>query len=179
MSKRFGRNQKRKMREALHLAELAAGREYAGRMMAEGIARDNSRKLADLRENMAEVVGRLGNYAIAEGVPTTFQAGWLARNESFNLPVHQPFPSLFEYLSTAGEHATVAVHAELMRVLDISVVRDQMARDLHCRIEFDGIRLGYGISAHAIENMGRDELVRRMTPEIALMLANKLKDKAR
>lgn len=178
MSKRFGRNQKRRMREALHMAELAAEREYAGRMMAEGIARDNSRKLAALRENMAEVVGRIGNYAIAEGIPTTFQADWLARNERFNLPVHQPFPSIFDCLAT-GMHATATVHQEVMRVLDIQVVRDEMARDLHCRIEFDGIRLGYGISAHAVDKMGRAELVRRMTPEIALMLANELKGKVR
>lgn len=167
------------MREALHMAELAAEREYAGRMMAEGVARDNSRKLTVLRENMAEVAGRIGRYAIAGGVPTSFRPDWQAPNESFSLPVHQPFPSLFEYLSTAGDHAATAVHAEVMRVLDINVVRDQMARDLHCRIECDGIRLGYGVSAHAIENMSRDELVRRMTPEIALMLANKLKGKVR
>lgn len=177
MSRRFGRNQRRRAREALAQADQAVLLEREGRYMAEAVARESSARARTLKELLGEFASRVGRYAIAEGVPAKFTSDWLGRQPNFRLPV-MPELDVSAMFSIASMYDTVTICAEVMRVLDVQVVRDHMKRDMHVRLYFDEHRVGYALSDHAVRNMTRAELVGRITPEIATLLVDLLKKEA-
>lgn len=177
MSRRFGRNQRRRAREALALAEQSLGREMQGRHMAEAIARESTATAQTLKRLLGEFASRVGRYAIAEGVPTKFASEWLDRQPNFRLPV-MPECDAGAIFSNASMYDTMSICDEVMRVLDVRVVRDHMKRDMHVRLFFDEHRVGYAISDHAVRNLPRAALVDRISREMARMLVNALKEAA-
>lgn len=172
MSRRFGRNQKRRMREELAAKQERVANLETGMAMDRGLLRDQSEKLSNLKEMMGEFAERVGRYAIAEGVPTMFDADWLMRKQSFGMSIEMGVPS-FAYHGAMLD--SYRVHDEVMRILDVEVVRNHMARNMHCRLQFDGHQIGYAISDHALVGMTSDELARRITPEVVRMLMLELK----
>lgn len=177
MSRRFGRNQRRRAREALVQAAQSLGQEREARQMAEAIARESSARARTLRELLGEFASRVGRYAIAEGVPAKFESDWLGRRPNFRLPVMPEF-DVSAIFSNASMYDTMTICDEVMRVLDVEVVRDHMKRDMHVRLYFDEHRVGYALSDHAVRNMTRAELVGRLAPEIATFLVDLLKTEA-
>jgi hypothetical protein len=174
MSRRFGRNQRRRAREALAQAGHALLLEKEGRIMAEAVARESSARARTLKELLEDFASRVGRYAIAEGVPAKFASDWLGRRSNFRLPV-MPDVDASAMLSNASMYDTMTICDEVMRVLDVEVVRDHMKRDMHVRLYFDEHRVGYALSDHAVRNMTRAELVGRIAPEIATFLVDLLK----
>lgn len=178
MSRRFGRNQKRRMR-----AEVAAAN--AETALHAAVARDNAAQraaaqdqAAELRQELIDIGLRLGRYAIAAGVPHKFDADWLERGHGwFRMHVPQPYPSVPSYGAVAP--TTIQVSYEIMRLLEIESVRAPMSRDLHCRVAFDRHAIGYAMSDHALRNMTAKEIERHIAPQIARMLALELKGGAR
>lgn len=175
MSRRFGRNQKRRMREELAAKQERVANLETGMAMDRGLLREQSQKLASLKEMMGEFAERVGRYAIAHDVPTEFQSRNLDLRREPNFRMHaMPAMQLASYGSRSMPDI-LQMHDEVMAVLDVQVVRDAMSRDLHCRLYFDGHRIGYAISYHALRGLTRAELVRRITPEIAYHLEAELK----
>lgn len=177
MSRRFGRNQRRRAREALAQVTQSLEQEREGRQMAEAIARESGARERTLKGLLGEFASRVGCYAIAEGVPASFTADWLGRVKHFRLPV-SPELDASAMFSNASMYDTMAICDEVMRVLDVEVVRDHMKRDMHVRLYFDDHRVGYALSDHAVRNMTRVELVSRIAPEIATFLIDLLKKEA-
>lgn len=175
MSRRFGRNQRRRAREALSQAAQSLDQERQGRQMAEAIARESTARAQTLKRLLGEFASRVGRYAIAEGVPAEFASEWLDRQPNFRLPL-MPECDASAIFSDASMYDTMSVCDEVMRVLDVRVVRDHMKRDMHVRLFFDEHRVGYAISDHAMRHMPRDALVDRISREMATMLVNALKE---
>lgn len=177
MSRRFGRDQRRRAREALALAEQSLEREILGRQMAEAIARESTARAQTLKRLLGEFASRVGRYAIAEGVPAKFASEWLDRQPNFRLPV-MPECDASAIFSNTSMYDTMSVCDEVMRVLDVRVVRDHMKRDMHVCLYFDEHRVGYAISDHAVRNMPRAALVDLISREMATMLVNAMKETA-
>lgn len=174
MSRRFGRNRRRRAREALAYAAQSLDLEKQGRKMAEAVARESTARVRTLKELLGEFAYRVGRYAIAEGVPAKFTSDWLGRRPNFRLPVMPEFDARAIF-SNASMYDTMTICNEVMRVLDVQVVRDHMKRDMHVRLYFDEHRVGYALSDHAVRNLTRAELVSRIAPEIATFLVDLLK----
>lgn len=178
MSRRFGRNQRRRMREALVEAQQTTSSAVAvaaqrGRRVNELV--DEAR---DLRTMLDEIADRVGRYAIAAGVPHNFEARWLQRGKGrFQMDVPPDMPSMCTFGNSMD--MTMRFYDETMRLLEVEAVRDDFARQMHCRVTFDEHAIGYAISDHALRNMTAKEIERRIAPEIARLLVAELKGKTR
>lgn len=177
MSRRFGRNQRRRAREALAQVTHSLDMERQGRLMAEAMARESIARARTLKDLLGDFASRVGRYAIAEGVPAKFASEWLDRQPNFRLPVMPEFDAGAMF-TNASMYDTMSICDEVMRVLDVRVVRDHMKRDMHVRLYFDEHRVGYAISDHAVRHMPRDALIDRISREMATMLVNALKEAA-
>lgn len=174
MSRRFGRNQRRRAREALEQANAQLVQQVVARTMAEELMRSSIERTQEYKRLLGQFTSRVGRYAIAENIPASFTADWLGRMSQFRLLVKPEFDadSMF---SNAALHDVTTICAEVMRVLDVEVVRDHMKRDMHVRLHFDDHHVGYGISDHAIRNLPRKDLIDHIARETAIFLVEKLK----
>lgn len=175
MSKRFGRNQRRRMREALHMAELAAEREYAGRIMAEGIARENSRKLEELREWRSEVIRMVGRSALIAGEPHILNVRYDPRTEGYvRVPIQRSTPR-FDVTAISD----LSMQDEVMRLLMVDVVQDDLRQQSIAQVELDETRVWMALSQHAIRRSSVDDLVALISRDMARQLAIGIKSKTR
>lgn len=163
MSRRFGRNQKRRMRE--QLAELGQERERASRFAA--AARRESDELGRVLAQARSILGR------HVALPPELNG-----NHPYPLggdfDVHIPGPADFAFVP--GAVGPVAeLHIEHMRQL-MAWVEDHGIdnRVIHFRVSLDSGSAAYVISRRAIERMSASELQQTLTPQIAMELAGHL-----
>jgi hypothetical protein len=174
MSRRFGRNQKRRMREELAAKAERVSNLETGMAMDRVLLRKQGDDLSELRHLLGEFTDRVGRYAIAADIPDPRESRNLdlSRMPNFRMPVPQRAAINFSNMTV---ESTAAFCDEVMSVLDVHPVHESMSHDMHCRLTFDGMPIGYAISRHAVRNLTRDELVRRIVPEIAYFLEAELK----
>lgn len=164
MSKRFGRNQKRAMREQIKASE-------ASRAMDRGLIAEQGRKLRDAEDYQRSVARIVGENAIAAGKPSMMQM--TAYGDFQIAPRGQPrMPSYMHSHPVSMD----AVRAETMRLLHIDVIRDITATQLHCRVMLKDKKAGYAISDLALMQMSKQELRHVIHREIADGLARLLVD---
>jgi uncharacterized coiled-coil protein SlyX len=176
MSRRFGRNQKRRMRAAM--AEQAQSIENLNTAIAmdRGLLERQGQNLDELRGWLSDIAERLGHYAIVTGNAERFEAEWLERRGHFQMQT----PSSFDLsralsLAIASPDSFIA-YRQMMDILDLEVVADEMRQDMHCKVYFGDHRLGYAMSHHAIQHIPRRELIRRISEQLSLMLEQQLKE---
>lgn len=171
MSKRFGRNQRRRAREALASANSSIEGLRIGRTMDAGLLIDMGRRLRDA-DDFARAVGEMvGREAIIAGEPVdTGLTAYRIDGSMRALPNErvQARPSFDIPMSASN------VRIEVLRLLDIKVIADSMSRQMHCHVTLDDKTIAYAISDSALLRMTRSELERRMVPEIARQLADEL-----
>lgn len=176
MSRRFGRNQRRRMREELAKSEAVACDAIAVAARRGKHAENLASEAAELRAMIEDIAGRVGCYAITAGEPCNFDADWLERGQGrFQMSAQPAMASIASFGSAMD--ATMAIHDETMRLLEVEAVRAPMSRDMHCRVTFDKHVIGYAMSDHALHNMTAREIERRIAPEIARLMAHELKVK--
>lgn len=165
MSKRFGRNQRRRAREAL-AAEVARveALEHA-RTMDAGLLAKQGRSLEELRARLAEVAYLVGHGSIIAGHPTELTGGFDGMRVVPKKPL-APFEMRGDVLE--------AVTCEVLRLLEVDVVRDRFARWMHFRVQLSNARAAYGITESAIHGMPVDAIERLLLPQIAADLARLL-----
>lgn len=184
MSRRFGRNQKRHMREQIAQAEQrtasmtqAAAQCQVALANQSALLRETSDQLRAHKEFFAEFTSMVGKYAIMAGIEPRFMKN-IPTAPQWRMPAHQPSP-IFSAPSNASMMSKTKIHAEVMELMDVDVVRNQFTDKLHVRGTLADGRVGYAISRAALYSMTVDELVRQIAPELARALAQSIKQGGR
>lgn len=165
MSKRFGRNQKRHMRE--QIAQSTASAEAALKLASasQKAERDLDCKLRqerfEHRHFMDDLSRLVGDAAVIVGHPELSEYRY--RDYDRAVP-HSPM-EFSPFDESAGFLDTVRV--ETLRVLGFKPLRDHFARQMQFHFELAGKTAGYAISEHALRTLPRRFVEDRMAKEIA------------
>lgn len=189
MSRRFGRNQRRRAREALAQAgeQLRQAEDKASRFsealeMDRALLRNVQSELAGRNAFIREVGEIVGRTAIIAGQPVKLNYKHHAKRGEMRgygdgSIIVEPYQPLSFSLSDSIEHASLTrVQYETMELLDVSVVADQMRDMMQAYVTLADETLVYGITRSALGKLSRNELVHRLTSEIATQLAVALAD---
>lgn len=170
MSRRFGRNQRRRLRE-----QLAAEQLHAVRVQKDLESRLGSRAAEAMlaRKFAYEVANLVGAHALAAGEPVMSMVTLSLGETQFRLPVHTPqFPI---YTPLGGSVPDGLVHHEVMNLLQVKAVQLGAARDMHCLVRIGNGHAGYAISDSALHRADRDYLERTVGREIVRELLNQIR----
>lgn len=169
MSKRFGRNQKRRMREAL--AEQEKKRQFAEKTAVEHW--NNWRRAVSegeqLRKFFVEVGRRVSHQAyIACGMP------------EIDMPEHPALGKRFaiveEYFSPSSKQmpSSAQMSFQIMRRLDVQVVRDYFRQEFVCRAYINGKAAGIAVSEELLRRLTQEQLFNLIYEDLAKQLAHRL-----
>lgn len=168
MSKRYGRNQRRRHRAEIASAQSMIASLVNSRAMDQGLLQNQSWKLSDLRDQLCDIAQEVGRQSALVGVETFLGGGYDGmRITPVPLSLTNPIassPSAYEKLTF-----------EVLRLLNVEAVRDRMRGHLHFHVELAGKGVTYGISESAIRDLTPEFLERRLAPEIAKLLVRQLK----
>lgn len=177
MSRRFGRNQRRRMREELASKDTRVAQLDSGLAMSNGLLRKTSQDISMLRDAIKGISQRVGHMAMLECEAEPFEGANLdyRRMRKFYLEVPKMYDVRSYEPAMIDTMSALHVAREVMHVLDVDTLRDRMSQQLHCRVYFDGHEIGYSMSEQAIRGYGAEALARKIAPEIARALAEKIK----
>ncbi|HWV64100.1 MAG TPA: hypothetical protein VN019_10745 [Oxalicibacterium sp.] len=167
MSRRFGRNQRRRAREQIAEAERVKANLIQCLDGARAVLHEKSDKLADLQEFFKQVACQVGEHAIISGL----EVGYMRNGQMMDghrMPVCSPSPL---DLPSNIESETITIQDEIMRLLEIDVVRDHFNRQMNVRAHLADGKVGYLISESAIMMMRPNELHQRLVPQVARELS--------
>jgi hypothetical protein len=161
MSRRYGRNQKRRARA--EIAQLMADLERSA-----GIARRFADKSARLDREIerAKSLLPLGSVLISE--PATFCDGGEPR-EHMQVCSHGPLPDLLA--SDAHAEACSLQQDIPLDMLLTDVLIDKVRDELHFQVEFAGQIWRYGITRAGLRRLGRRELVAMISKKLAQQIS--------
>lgn len=180
MSRRFGRNQKRRMRAELAEKQscIAAKQDRIDALeeamrMDRGLLAHQSQKLQTLRDQLDDIASEVAHQSALLGVDTHLTDGFDGMRI---VPMPLELLSLQSFLNLADEKTTDRITVETIRLLNVKAVRDRFNGQLHCYVDLAGEGSAYGITESAIRNMSLESLTMRIAPEIARHLLEKLKN---
>jgi hypothetical protein len=188
MSKRFGRNQRRRAREALAAAQQeidSRDRQIGGlrevRQMDRALLDQQARELREARDFARDVARAVGRSCVYAGValPQSFHAD---RYEAATYGMRVALPPEIRHVDAFGSTVMLTVEQvryEVIRLLDIQAVRDQLRGQMHFRVQLAGGVVGYAISEMALTRMPREELERRLVPEMAAAISRLLSEEVK
>lgn len=163
MSKRFGRNQKRRLREQVQTLQLQLGNDR--------YSRDHQSRTQQLqRKALDRVSALLGRHFVALDAPTL--PGQFDPGHTLRLPSYRPAQPLWlaDYDHAAAtfnqilELEAVATEAELDKLRDM----------VHCRVKTPiGTQVAY-VEARTLHHMGRQYAAQWLAEEIARQLVKEL-----
>lgn len=172
MSKRFGRNQRRRARESIAELEQKNAALTSGMAMDRGLLRHQSEQLADLRKQIAEAQKILGPYHVAFPAEDYVLGG--KPRTPVGLPVmprfsDNPFPSNPEIMPSP-----IMIEHKLLSVLGLHVYEDEINMMRHVNVRFDGGSWGYAIDRATAATTPRDILIERIAIALAALIAEEL-----
>lgn len=163
MSKRFGRNQRRKLREQAENLSAALLRE-------QGILRHQSGIIERQKESLEAVASTLGSYF--SGLPAkTLEVDQLLRQ--IRLPAPIPLGKLA--FRPSEEVEQIVRHA--MHVLDCMApehVLDDLRGCMHVKVRTKHGDAAYAVSDMAVRNTPRELLIRQLSEELAIYIGRKV-----
>lgn len=183
MSRRFGRNQKRRLRaevaaaqeEAIHQAGLAS-RHAEGKQLADAACARAHDRETDMRLMLEATAIIVGRQALAAGIPTNFEADWLKHGKkNFRLRAPMFVSDTPSYGVQRGETA-IMVHDEIMRLLEVEAIRRPVSRMMQVLVTFDNIPIGYALSDNALHSMPETLLADRIAREMRPLLVNAIQE---
>lgn len=155
MSKRFGRNQRRRARE--RIAEL----EERGTRMRKAVATRDER-IRDLEEHIKYVAAVLGHMNVLAGEKLEQLEGCGDRMQVYvPEPMSSPFMDMDE---------TEVACVEIMRLLEVEAVRDMAGRSIHAIVCLADKKAAYAISETALRKMPREALRKLLERQVAPLL---------
>lgn len=172
MSKRFGRNQKRHMREQIAQSKAAADAALKLASASQKAELDLEYKLRqerfEHRDFIADLARLVGDAAVIVGHPelSEYQYRDYDRAVPHKPMEFEPFDESFGLLDT--------IRVETLRVLDFKPLRDHFAHQMHFRFELAGKTAGYAISEHALRTLPRRFIEERVAKEIARHLTGEI-----
>lgn len=155
MSRRFGRNQKRKMREQLAFAADALDEARQGRKRLKDMLDDVSQELDDAKR-------------IAGSMSALFQPQAMKMRGSVREYVEvvaQHHPLSLDSMDTLKE-----IRSMRLPVLLSHVDQDRLRELVHIRVHYENNVVGYGMTQEMLQIVPKDILVRRIGNEIAHQL---------
>lgn len=166
MSKRFGRNQKRRMREALAAAQATADRLEYARELDQALLRNQSSTISQLRDFIGDVGQMVGRASVIAGEPPFLTNG-------FDGMQFAPVDRSQGYVPEAGDSPPTLeeFQYEILRLLSIEAIRDKFSKTIHFRVGLSDKEAAYGISESALAMMPTEALKNRMAHEIAGQIA--------
>lgn len=177
MSRRYGRNQKRRHRAELAAvqATLAEAQQRIANLMAiksmdRGLISHQSECLADLRAQLRTIAQEIGHQSALLGEKTFLSHGF----DGMRMEPWKPLgPMGVIDPATASQWANITT--EVIRLLNVNVVRTHFGGHIHFDVDLAGEGVAYGISESAIRDLTPGFLERRIAPEIARRLVERLK----
>lgn len=166
MSKRFGRNQKRHMRERIAQTEKALEMDRA-------LLRHKSERLGELQEDI-DAAKRMVCEDSALFQPRT----WDMANTPARDMLETYERKALDFMSSFEAPMSKTIQRLPLHVLLSRVDRDRLGGVLHARVMFKGWQLGYAISEPALRAYSVRDLTKRLARELAEMLAKQIKEAA-
>lgn len=168
MSRRFGRNQRRRAREALAAAQTRVDDLERAHAMDRGLLEHQSRTIADLREWLQMIADEVGHQAVLAGEPTILLEG--QGYDGMRVVPHK------DLLCLGGTSLfTQSFAVEVLRLLDVEVIRSNLNRQMHVLVALADKQVAYAITESAIFGLSRAALVRLLAPRIAEQLVAALR----
>lgn len=161
MSKRFGRNQKRKMQEQIDTLNEAND-------MCMGLTRWLSNELNITKNEINEakvILGSMSSALPAEEI-------YMENNTDTILIPDKRVPLTYSTTDTFQIAKNIPLH-----VLASSVSKDKINNSIHTRVKFKDGSVGYAISNEAFMTTPKDFLIQRISQEIAHQLVNHMRSK--
>ncbi|HXU78614.1 MAG TPA: hypothetical protein VN794_18705 [Methylomirabilota bacterium] len=161
MSRRFGRNQKRKLREAITVAEQQI-------QLVRHLRGNAERELAEANAQLEAVRYSLGkNFAALK--PEIREVDRLDLQPVYNLWLKEPY---MPFAPSGMLDITSAVQQQvaLQVLLDHEPFVDKLRNQVHIRFTFGDEPVGYGISRFALMDQDRRWLEQTIATEIARVL---------
>lgn len=172
MSKRFGRNQKRRMREALQQAnDRIDNLEAAGGLQDKLVAYMRA-QLSELRDAIAVAEEMLTPYSAALP-PKTVEVHSLNGRE-VRLAAAPPMLTAV----SCGAPAFEPPDARRLHILTASLHKDARRMGEHVLVSFDNMEWGYALEWRAIASTPHNILVRRISESLAILISRQLKERA-
>lgn len=172
MGKRFGRNQKRRMRQQVNSLELRNAQLEYSHTLDRHLLADMSGKLEEARCFIAEIKEVVGESCVIAGSPELMKVS--------NTPVRLPIGSSLgvnEGLIFSPEFSDAAMLSAVLNALSVSAVRSVVAGQLHVLAELAGKQVRLCLSDGAIRNMPRNVLESRIAKDMARQLVIELRGK--
>jgi hypothetical protein len=177
MSRRFGRNQKRRMREelaaadgeVLRLAGEARGLRY-DLGSARGSAEQAQHEVHELRRMIDDIARAVGDQCVLLRVPQKLVLDFgHVIGPSFHYDIQRPMPQLASYGEMTATNIACHRYNEIMNVLECDVLLDHLSRQVHVEVSVGP----YGMKRYAISNSAlRYMSARSLASSIAQPLAN-------
>ena len=165
MAKRFGRNQRRKMRERIAALDTA--------LFMDRALQKRQRAMIDYLAHELSTARRIaGNLSVL--FETSDRPMRLSGPVQREIRVHKVEP-LRAPSENSGDAIATTVQAVPLPVMVADLDQDKMSDAVHTRVCFGDGRWGYAVSGLAIQAMPFDVLVERMSKELALQIAHDLK----
>lgn len=170
VSRRYGRNQKRRHREEIAQLRAAHG-------MNEALLRDQGRRLREARETIREmvrIIEAVCPYSVA--LPPKDMALHYGRH--CRLEVRPPLSEMVFGPGDAVGFAPVEGRMVDLHALEMYLEerRDQFQMAVHLRYEGDGGRWGYMLSESALRSMPEEVILRGLLPEVGRQMIRALKE---
>lgn len=165
MSARFGRNQRRRAREAQAVQAAEIARLEAARAMDAGLLADMSRKNSALTNIMQDVRSMLPRNSVMLP-PMPF--GWphLETSRPAVIPLSQQAAMWGNFSASAPIDFAMNVQRQVHAwVLNTRV--EERDEAVHFVAEFGGHCLGYALTYQALDEMPRDYLIRQVSQAMA------------
>lgn len=179
MSRRFGRNQKRRMRaeQSALQAEVDEKSLYISQLnqamlMDRALLRKQHIDISNLRDALAEIAEEIGDQSALLGVKVR---PYHVFTDGTRLPLHEKPPVSVRALLDTQQDMYRTVTTAVMRMLSVRAVADRMKGQIHLQVELADGAIGYAISEGAIRDMTPQFLERTVAPEIARGLVDALR----
>ena len=168
MGKRFGRNQKRAMREVVAALHESNSNLNEGLLMQQGISDHQRRKIETMRESLDDVARELGPYFY--GLPPV-KRRMDEYQDRYRLPAQIKASDLM-FRDTDEISHLVSYAAHELSLVKADVERNQFTGSVHVELETPSGKRCYALSASAWESMRKDE--DRLRRQILPMIANEM-----
>lgn len=180
MSKRFGRNQRRRAREALAASETEIALLKRGMELDRHLMRSIRQDLEEARAFQRDVAAIVGRQAVIAGEPVNLDLGRMTFDQADGWRVIPILPARWTVPSFTDAPPTMeAIRHEILRLLDIELVADRMRGQMQAWVRIAGAEVCYGMTESAFRAMTEPELMRQLVGPVARQLAMELKRRFR
>lgn len=175
MSRRFGRNQRRRAREQIaHEQQQSAALRVALEMDTAMLCLQ-SKKLREAEDYARQVASIVGREAVIAGEPTNLDARFQGKDHY--KVVRRVEPELIAFGGTVPD--VVEMRYETLRLLRIKKISDNVSMQIHMYVSLADKTSAYCISERALANMPPDMLVdflrERIADQMATLLVRELR----